>query len=460
MPTRTVYLDNDIVKLRDVTPDGKGAHKLIATLFWGDRVSIVRKTGGRHVVRLPRREWNEDAKGYDEKVYECLLPEKVRFRERPLLKVRFVDVGQGDGAIIESPKGQVVIVDGGEESHVRRYLTAAYSHVLHTRAIACRAIVVTHGDADHFAGLTDLAAATRRADQPMITAEVVYHNGIAKGPNASLGNTTKVQNRKYVTELHDDIRDVADGKLNTPFREWKAALGKLRNKDGGKVRSRRLAFGDDKAFDFLADEGVRVSVLGPITARVNGHDALPWLQDAGHTINGHSIVLKLVFGNVRFLLGADLNEPSEERLLAKAKDLGLSLTAEVLKVPHHGSADFSPRMLEAVRPVVSVISSGDESSAKEYIHPRAGLVGALGRYSRATVDRPLVYVTEMVAFFKRRKGSFRQYDKITFGIVHVRTDGERVLVVTNSGRDDQKEAYAFRVDDRGEIVFEDKVKPI
>ena len=37
--------------------------------------------------------------------------------------------------------------------------------------------------------------------------------------------------------------------------------------------------------------------------------------------------------------------------------------AEVLKVPHHGSADFSPRMLEAVKPVLSVISSGDESVA-------------------------------------------------------------------------------------------------
>jgi hypothetical protein len=174
-------------------------------------------------------------------------------------------------------------------------------------------------------------------------------------------------------------------------------------------------------------------------------------------------VLKLTYGNVRFLFGADLNEPSQERLLQRAGQDSLSLTAEILKVPHHGSADFSPRMLEAVRPVVSVVSSGDESAAKEYIHPRAGLVGALGRFSRGTVDKPLIYVSEMVAFFRRlsRKDTpiHNAYQKTAFGIVHVRTDGNRVLVVTHSGKDDKKEAYAFGVDDRGEIAFEPDVRP-
>jgi hypothetical protein len=172
------------------------------------------------------------------------------------------------------------------------------------------------------------------------------------------------------------------------------------------------------------------------------------------------VVLKLTYGNVRVLMGADLNIPSEERLLEHTANLGVSLAAEIFKVPHHGSADFSPRMFEAVRPVVSFISSGDENSAKEYIHPRAGVVGALGRFSRGTVDKPLIYVSEMVAFFERRKGSFRDYTKTRFGILHVRTDGTRVLAVTNSGRDDKQEAYAFAVNERGEVTFEDEVKPI
>jgi len=118
------------------------------------------------------------------------------------------------------------------------------------------------------------------------------------------------------------------------------------------------------------------------------------------------------------------------------------------------------------------VSSGDENATKEYIHPRAGLVGALGKYSRATVAKPLVYVTEMVAFMARlgtiemrqikngkpAKDATRivnAYQKTAFGIVHVRTDGERVLVSTHSGKDDTKESYAFRVSKVGDITFEE-----
>jgi hypothetical protein len=93
--------------------------------------------------------------------------------------------------------------------------------------------------------------------------------------------------------------------------------------------------------------------------------------------------------------------------------------------------------------------------------------------SRASVAKPLVYVTEMVAFFEKvgrvqaqkvgvngktlGKPTFihRAYNKRQFGIVHVRTDGERVLVATHSGRDDRKESYSFRVSGEGEISFGD-----
>jgi hypothetical protein len=54
----------------------------------------------------------------------------------------------------------------------------------------------------------------------------------------------------------------------------------------------------------------------------------------------------------------------------------------------------------------------------------------------------------------RRSGA-NAYRKTAFGIVHVRTDGERVLVSTHSGKDDTKESYAFRVSKLGEVAFEE-----
>jgi len=483
-----VYLDDDIIRVYKPGA-GKGARNLIATLFWGDRIRYLGRSGKQSRVEIPRREWDDAKNRYVSKIHEGVIDSKAGFRDTPVLKTRFVDVGQGDGAIIETPKGRVLLIDGGEEEHMRRYINVAFSHYLRNGPLHCDAIVVTHGDADHYSGLTELINAWRGAGSPMITASRVLHNGLAKRSynkqTEAFGKTRKHQGHIFATELVDDLRTVPDSKLNRPFREFKAALNKLKDKSG-EPAVRRLAYADDDQFGFLHDEGISIEVLGPITENINGSPALPFLKQPGssslsaaHTINGHSIVLRLVYGNVRLLFGADLNEESQARLLERARKDSHALTAEVLKVPHHGSADFSPGMLAAVRPVVSVVSSGDESVAKEYIHPRAGLIGALGMYSRSGIDKPLIYVTEMVAFFEKLgKADVYRYDVVTgkvrakketyvntynkkvFGIVHIRTDGRRVLVATHSGKDDQKESYAFHVADNGDIRFEAKTRII
>ena len=127
---------------------------------------------------------------------------------------------------------------------------------------------------------------------------------------------------------------------------------------------------------------------------------------------------------------------------------------------------------------MSVVSSGDENARKEYIHPRATLMGALGKYSR--FEEPLVFVTEMVAFFqvvgtvrpeshkmkdgvavvedgkavvdKKARSPFFAFKRTAFGIVRVRTDGQRMLIFTDSGRSDLKEAYAYVMDNAGKPV--------
>ena len=162
--------------------------------------------------------------------------------------------------------------------------------------------------------------------------------------------------------------------------------------------------------------------------------------------------------------------------LALAHNRGdINLQSEVFKVPHHGSADFSGAFIKAVAPVISVISSGDENARVEFIHPRATIVGALGKLSR--VEEPLVFVTELVAFFevvgftdpefhklskgkaviengeavlnKKAEKRFFAFRRAAFGTVMVRTDGQRLLVYTNSGQADLKEAYAYTFDEFG-----------
>ena len=93
-------------------------------------------------------------------------------------------------------------------------------------------------------------------------------------------------------------------------------------------------------------------------------------------------MLRLSYGGFSFLFSGDLNDEASRTLAREHNRGNLNLRSEVLKVPHHGSADFSGAFIQAVSPIVSVVSSGDESARKEYIHPRATLMGALGKWSR------------------------------------------------------------------------------
>jgi hypothetical protein len=87
-------------------------------------------------------------------------------------------------------------------------------------------------------------------------------------------------------------------------------------------------------------------------------------------------------------------------------------------------------------------------------------MGALGRWSR--VAEPLVFVTELVAFFAvegyarltdkkkdKTRGEFFAFSRSAFGIVKTRTDGRRLLVYTDSANVRMKEAYAYGLDQSG-----------
>jgi len=253
------------------------------------------------------------------------------------------------------------------------------------------------------------------------------------------------------------------------------------------IQFKRLDNTSTGDFDFLASENINVQVLGPIVSEVNNRPALKFLRQpskvithiddaddapsgaysASHTINGQSVILRLKYGNVSFLFAGDLNEEAEDILVAASGTNPIQ--SEILKVPHHGSADFSNKFFEAVKPLVSIVSSGDESEMKEYIHPRATLMGALGKHSR--IDRPLIFVTELVAFFKREGWSrvtakqpagkvapeYFGFSRTAYGIVHVRTDGKKILVFTHSGQKDLKEAYCFKIENDGDLPVRQEV---
>jgi hypothetical protein len=362
-------------------------------------------------------------------------------------------------------------------------------------------MLITHGDADHFDGLSELRKSetdSRAFKRIFVAPKRVYHNGLVKRPGTTaaggrrtdkdmLGPTEKLGQDTFITGLVDDPAGLPASERNTPFQKWVETLAAWEDRvvrvTGKGIERRRLDHLSADAFDFLADEGISVEMLGPITEEVEGKPALRFLRappddaelmlgteqasgrgnlSASHTINGHSINFRLRYGNVRFFFTGDMNQEASERLRQAMPSA--ALRSEVLKAPHHGSADFDMEFLKEIGPVVSLISSGDESEAKEYIHPRATLMAALGKASRTTPS--IIFCTELAAFFKTlgnvpRPGAPGKtvfaFERTNFGISHVRTDGERVLAFTHSGKKFLNEAYRFTVSPTGEIKFAAKV---
>ncbi|HLF70649.1 MAG TPA: hypothetical protein VI759_00645, partial [Dehalococcoidia bacterium] len=100
--------------------------------------------------------------------------------------------------------------------------------------------------------------------------------------------------------------------------------------------------------------GARIEVLGPPERALHG---------GPDDFNDNSVILRLVYGNVSFLLTGDVAEAGEAALLASGADLH----ATVLKVAHHGSDGSSTAaFLDAVAPALAVTSVGAENT---YGHP-------------------------------------------------------------------------------------------
>lgn len=474
------YLDDDIVDLR---LDNGNTWQY----YWGDKLVVIATEPKRLRVAFH---------GLKGKIDEGFISSKTRLRDTPILKMSMVDVQQGDGLILETPQGKILTIDGGDNALFARHFAFRFRGSTAADPVIVDAMIVTHGDADHFSGLSELRKSetdTRAGKAVFVAPKRYYHNGMVKRPikdgarkrgeTEMLGSTTIEDGKVFVTGLVDDIADVPAGERNKNFAEWTDTLAawepRVQAATGKAIERRRIDQHATDAFDFLADEAITVDVLGPITHPTAAGPGLEYLgtpphdadlmnglkptarrgaPSASHTINGHSIGFRLRYGNVRFMMTGDMNQQAMERMRQALPDA--ALRAEILKTPHHGSADFDLEFLREVGPVVSLISAGDESVLKEYIHPRATLVTALGKASRTTPS--IIFCTELAAFFAYRgfvavpghpRGGFYAFERTNYGIAHIRTDGNRVLAFTHSGKQGMNEAYSFTVSPTGDIVF-------
>ena len=339
-------------------------------------------------------------------------------------KLFFIDVGQGDGMLIETPK-KVLLVDGGPNANLAKYLRGwQFRHVLQSgKKVRIDTVLVSHFDADHYNGLTTLLNDKR------FEFGDVFHNGIARwdprrpndwpaSHNEDLGRVTNGVLRTTFNDL-EDVQDLLQTTgLQATFRRFLEALVKA--SDDGRLGSvRRLTVRNRTVPGYGQSEDLTIEILGPVPRKSSGPIDWDWFTDSSHTRNGHSLVLKLNYSDGNgpgrtFLLGGDLNTESEEHLI-QYWGSNHPFQVDVAKSCHHGSADFSVDFMKKLNPFATVISSGDNES---HAHPRAEAVGCAGRYSRGT--RPLVFSTELAR-------SVKSGGDILYGLINCRTAGQKII---------------------------------
>ncbi len=227
------------------------------------------------------------------------------------LRVHFFDVGQGDSTLIDTPGGRQVLVDGGPD------MDGAVNALAGSMPPGDRTldlVVITHMDEDHARGLI----------------EIVDRYEVA----AVLMGT-----------------DDEDAVLSP---QWEAAL-RVKGIEPVQVASGHLV---------ELEPGIALEVLNPPVTPFAGTPA---------DRNNNSVVMRLSYGRITYLLAADIEAPAESRL---AHSTG-SLKSTVLKVGHHGSrSSTTASFLEKVDPSLAVVSAGADN---RYGHPHREVMDRLTR---------------------------------------------------------------------------------
>ena len=226
----------------------------------------------------------------------------LRHNEQPTgtLRVTFLDVGQGDGAIVDLPNGEALLIDaGGGVPDPGEQVIAPMLAARRRREL--RAVMISHPHPDHFGGL----AAVLRA----VAVREVWDTG--QGPGE-----------------HPDA----------PYTELLRGL---------PTRGTRV-LGPEQLCGTRRLGGVELDLSWPCPS-----------FDAALDPNDNSFVMRLRFGERSVLFVGDAEHEAEEALVA----LGERVRADVLKVGHHGSRTSSTEaFLNVVQPSLAVASQGRDNA--------------------------------------------------------------------------------------------------
>lgn len=237
------------------------------------------------------------------------------------LAVVFLDIGQGDAAFIQTPKGKNILIDSGEgktpDSKFLKAVDAAGRVILpFFKQIGVRHIdivVTSHPHSDHMGSMHEILG------EKDLTFGEVWISGFVHNTSSNKKMLNVIKRRKI--PLYVPKMDELPVKL-----------------DAGPEVAAYILYADANA----------------------------------ESANNSSIILKLTYGHVSFIFTGDAEEDEEKACVVR---WGNTLKSDILKVGHHGSKTSSSQiLLNQVKPDAAVISVG---SYNTFGHPNANVMQRL-----------------------------------------------------------------------------------
>jgi competence protein ComEC len=263
------------------------------------------------------------------------------------LRITFIDVGHGDSILIEFPKGKRMLIDGGglreDRFDIGKNVIAPFLWNKRIRTIDL--LVLTHPDPDHLKGLNFIAS--------HFSIGYFWDNGV-RGDSESYIRLQEILLKKKI---------------------------------------KRSPLNDQTLPQMI--HGVQLSFLNPPVMKESQR-----ISQNPSLLNNQSLVMKIQFKRIAILLTGDIEQEAEYRMMRK----GLPIKADLLKIPHHGSASSSTQaFLERVKPSYAILSVSEQNLGR-LPHPEV-----LRRYERLGT---IIFRTDK------------------HGAVTVVTDGERIEIET------------------------------
>ena len=270
--------------------DGRIIQGFYVLLIGGAMIHAARPPLWQRIERFIRRNTVAASVGAASLILLALMLAMLLSRSDGKLHVWLLDVGHSNAVLMQTPGGAQILVDGGR--YPARLLTAIGDRLpFYDREIEI--LVITHPDEWDIAALDSVLSR--------------YSVGAA---------------------------------LNHGQENDGEALSKIIER---LVRANTSVVEARAGYRLELDDGVTIEVLHP--------QARPIITDK---LNDHTLVLRVSYGDVSFLLTSDLSVEGQREMLAQ----GISPVAAVMQIPQHGAARaLDAEFLRLVQPQVALLQS-------------------------------------------------------------------------------------------------------